>query len=105
MDAHDIDAPHVVPLKVYLGVFTALMVLTAITVTVAFMDLGAMNNVVMLGVAITKATLVILYFMHVRYSSSLTGAVVLAGVAFVVLMVAGTLMDLLSRGWVGFPGG
>ena len=62
---------HVVPLRVYFSVFGALMVLTAITVAVAFFDLGVLNNVVALGIAGLKATLVILYFMHVRYSGRL----------------------------------
>lgn len=96
---------HIVPLRVYFAVFTALMVLTAITVTVAFIDLGAMNNVVMLTVAFTKATLVVLYFMHVRYSPTTIGLFVGGSVVFVAIMVLLTMSDIVSRGWVGFPGG
>jgi cytochrome c oxidase subunit 4 len=59
---------HVVPPRVYLAVFAALLVLTATTTAVAFVDLGVMNVVVMLAIAIVKAVLVVLFFMHVRYS-------------------------------------
>ena len=60
------DAHHVPSLKLYFTVFGILMVGTALTVLVAFFDLGAMNNVVMLTIAIVKALFVVLYFMHVR---------------------------------------
>ena len=63
---------HVVSWKVYLGVFLALVALTVITVWVAGHDFGEFNLVVALGVAITKATLVVLYFMHARYSERVT---------------------------------
>jgi len=95
---------HVVPVRVYLIIFFTLMVLTALTVRVAFTDLGPMNNVIMLGIAITKATLVVLYFMHVRYSDRLTWILVSTGFVFVVLMVLITMSDPLSRGWLGTPG-
>jgi len=63
---------HIVPMRVYFVIFFALMILTATTVWVAFFDLGAVNDAVALGIASTKAMLVILYFMHVRYGSRLT---------------------------------
>ena len=63
---------HVVSRKVYFLIFGALMVLTAITVWVANLDLGRWNAIVALSIAVLKATLVVLYFMHVRYSSKLT---------------------------------
>ena len=90
---------HVVPIRVYLLIFFALMALTAVTVAVAFIDLGALSTVVALAIAITKAGLVILYFMHVRYSSSLTG--VFAGTGFIGLLVLIVLLmtDYLSRNW------
>ena len=81
------------------------MVLTAITVTIAFINLGALNFPVALGIAILKATLVILFFMHVKYSSRLTKLI--CGTAFFFLMVLFglTLSDYLSRGWFVAPGG
>lgn len=96
---------HVVSVKLYIAIFLALMVLTAITVAVAFVDLGALNTVVALGVAVTKATLVILFFMHVKYSSRLTWLVVGSGFVFLAIMLAFTMADIVSRGWLGTPGG
>ena len=60
---------HVTPLKLYVGIFVTLMVLTAITVAAAYVDLGELNKVVALGIASFKATLVVLYFMHVKYAA------------------------------------
>ena len=95
---------HVVSLKVYFTNFAALMALTAFTVWVAFVDLGEMNTFVALGVAVTKATLVILFFMHVKYSSKLTWLVVASGFFFLAIMLAFTMADIVSRGWLGTPG-
>ena len=66
--------PHVTSRKVYFLVFAALLVLTLATVLVAEVDLGVFNDVVALGIAVTKATLVLLFFMHVRYSPPLTAS-------------------------------
>jgi cytochrome c oxidase subunit 4 len=95
---------HVVSLKVYFAIFGALMVLTALTVWVAFVDLGLMNTFVALAIAVTKATLVILFFMHVKYSSKLTWLVVASGFVFLVIMLGFTMADIVSRGWLGTPG-
>ena len=89
---------HVVSLKVYFAIFAALMVLTAVTVAVAYVDLGALNTFVALAVAVTKATLVILFFMHVKYSSRLTKITVVMSLFFVVILFAETLMDYATRG-------
>jgi cytochrome c oxidase subunit IV len=92
---------HIVPLKIYGAIFTTLLLLTLVTLDVAFYNFGAMNIGIALGVATTKATLVILYFMHVRYQPPLTA--VFAGIGFVYLfiLIAFTLSDFLSRGWLG----
>jgi len=95
---------HVVPLRVYFTIFAALMVLTGLTVYVATIDLGVLNTPVALAIAITKATLVILYFMHVRYSSGLTQIAIASGVLFFLIMIAITMADVISRGWLGTPG-
>jgi len=87
-------------MRTYTTVFTALLVLTAVTVAAAFVHMGAFNNVVALGIACTKATLVLLYFMHLRYSSALTRLTVLAGIAFFLLLITLTMSDSLSRGWL-----
>jgi cytochrome c oxidase subunit 4 len=91
---------HVVPLRVYLAVFAALLVLTAVTTAVAFVDLGRVNVAIMLAIAVTKATLVALYFMHVRWSSRLTWLVVCGGLVWLGLLVVITASDLLVRGLV-----
>ena len=88
---------HVVSLRVYLTVFVILLALTAITTAVAFVDLGRLNAVIMLTIAVTKATLVILYFMHVRYSSRLTWLVVSSGFVWLMILIAFTLSDVLTR--------
>lgn len=91
---------HVVSRKIYFAVFLALMVGTALTVWVAFFDLGPLNDVVMLTIAVTKATLVVLFFMHVKYSGKLTSLVVASGVLFLLILLALTLSDYLTRGWL-----
>jgi cytochrome c oxidase subunit IV len=91
---------HIVSRKVYYGIFTALMVLTAITVAAAFVNLGALNPVIALSIAAFKAVLVILYFMHVRYSTRLTWVVVAAGVFWLGILLALTMNDYLARLWL-----
>jgi cytochrome c oxidase subunit 4 len=95
---------HVVPVRVYLLVFFSLLSLTATTVGVAFVDLGVLNNVVALGIAALKATLVILFFMHVRYSTRLTALVLISGVLWLGIFVGLTLVDYATRGWLGVAG-
>jgi cytochrome c oxidase subunit IV len=97
------SSEHIVPTRVYYGVFGALMVFTALTSWVAFVDLGSFNLVVALGIAIIKATLVILFFMHVKYSTTLTKAVVATGFFFFLILVFFTMADLLTRN-IAAPG-
>lgn len=91
---------HVVSRKIYFFIFGALMVLTAVTVWVANLDLGRWNAIVALSIAVLKATLVVLYFMHVRYSSKLTWVFVGAGIIWLIILFAFTLSDYLTRTWV-----
>ncbi len=95
---------HIVPVRVYVTIFAALMVLTALTVYVATLEHGALSTPIALAIAITKAMLVILYFMHVRYSSGLTQISIATGVLFLLVMIAITMADIVSRGWLGTPG-
>lgn len=90
---------HLVPLKIYYGIFGTLLVLTGVTVAVAFVDLGALNTVVALSIAVFKALLVVLYFMHVRYSSRLTWVFVAAGFVWFLILIAFTLTDFQTRPW------
>ena len=89
---------HVVPTKVYFTIYALLLVLTATTVAVAFVDIGLLNNVVALTIAVSKALLVILYFMHVRYGTRLTWLVVSAGFVWLLILIVFTLSDVLTRG-------
>ena len=91
---------HVVSKKTYYLIFGALMMLTAVTVWVANLDLGRWNAIVALSIAVLKATLVVLYFMHVRYSSKLTWVFVAAGIMWLIILFAFTLSDYLTRSWV-----
>jgi cytochrome c oxidase subunit 4 len=92
---------HIVSRKLYFGIFGALMVFTVLTVVAANIDLGGiMNAVVALTIAVIKALLVVLFFMHVRYSSRLTWVFVGAGFFWLVIMVALTLSDYLTRPWM-----
>jgi cytochrome c oxidase subunit 4 len=90
---------HVVSWRVYLAVFLALVALTVSTVQVTGHDFGPFNLVVALGVAITKATLVVLYFMHARYSPRLTGIVIASSLVFFAILVFLLLTDYLTRPW------
>ena len=81
------------------------MVLTAITVTIAFINLGPLNFPVALGIAIIKATLVILFFMHVKHSSQLTKLICGTAFFFLFVLFGLTLSDYLSRGWFTAPRG
>ena len=83
--------------------FAALCVGTVLTVTAAGHDFGAFNTPIALGIAATKATLVILYFMHVKYSSGLTKLVVATGVFFLVILLSETMMDYVSKGFLQLP--
>ena len=91
---------HVVSVRTYITIFLALMVLTAVTVAVAFVDLGMMNNLVAMTIAVIKATLVILFFMHVRYSTPLTWVIIAAGFFWLAVLIGLTLSDYVSRGWM-----
>ncbi|MCS6926321.1 MAG: cytochrome C oxidase subunit IV family protein [Candidatus Binatia bacterium] len=95
----------ILPQRLYFRVFAALLLLTFVTVAVAYIDLGPLNNLVALSIAVTKTVLVILYFMHVRYSSQLTWVFVGAGFFWLLLMIALTLSDVFSRGWLPLPQG
>jgi len=89
---------HVSPKSVYYTIFAALMVLTALTVFAAFVNLGVFNFPVALAIAVIKSTLVILFFMHVKYSSRLTKLVVVTSLFFLVILLGETFMDYASRG-------
>jgi len=92
---------HVVPITHYIGVFVALIVLTGATYWTALMDLGPLNTPVAMTIAIVKALLVVLIFMHVKYSNKLVQTMVVASVLWLLIMFAFTGQDYLTRGWLG----
>jgi len=93
---------HIVPRSTYYVIFGLLMFCTYLTVQVAYLDLGALNTVVALGIATFKAVIVVLFFMHVKYSTRLTWLVVIASVFWFGILIALTLGDYLTRGWMTF---
>jgi cytochrome c oxidase subunit 4 len=93
---------HIVPRRVYYTVFGILMLGTYLTVQIAFLDLGAFNTIVALAIAVLKATLVVLFFMHVRYSTRLTWAVALSGVFWLGILLVLTFSDYLTRAWLTY---
>jgi cytochrome c oxidase subunit 4 len=88
---------HIVSPKIYVVIFASLMVGTAITVWAAFQNFGAFNIVIALAIATVKATLVVLYFMHARYSPKRTHLVIICAVFWLAIMLALTLTDYQSR--------
>jgi cytochrome c oxidase subunit 4 len=90
---------HIVPKQVYYTVYAILMLCTYLTVQIAFFDLGVLNTVAALMIAVLKATLVALFFMHVRHSPRLTWVVVVSGVFWLGILLALTMSDYLTRAW------
>lgn len=99
---------HIVPVRVYLTIFVVLLVGTGLTVLAAFHDFTyhpfgkeiALNAAIALTIAVTKATFVVLYFMHVRYSSRLVWIIVTSGLFWMAIMFALTFSDYLTRDWL-----
>jgi cytochrome c oxidase subunit IV len=96
---HSIDS-----VKTYALVFITLIILTFVTTGVAYIDLGAFSVVVALGIACVKMLLVALWFMHVRHSTKLTRVTLVGALVWLGIMLAFTLQDILTRGWLGVPG-
>ena len=95
------NSDHIVSIKLYSAIFGALLVMTLATAGAAFIDLGGnLNTVVAMLIAACKALLVILFFMHVRYSSRLTWVFVGAGFFWLMILLSLTLADVLSRRWL-----
>ena len=92
---------HIVYPRVYMGIFLILMVGTILTVVAAFLDFpGPLNAVVALTIATIKATFVVLYFMHVRYSGRLVWLVIASALFWIAIMFALTISDYSSRDWL-----
>jgi cytochrome c oxidase subunit 4 len=91
---------HVVSTRTYYTIFATLMALTALTVGVATFDLGRLNVVAALAIAVVKATLVLLYFMHLRYSPRLTWLIVSVAFVWLAILIGLTMSDDLTRAWL-----
>jgi cytochrome c oxidase subunit 4 len=94
---------HVASVRTYILVFAALIALTVTTVAVSKLELGEYNFICAMTIAVIKGTLVVLFFMHVKGSSSMTKLFVTAGLFWMVILVVFVLSDYVSRGWL--PGG
>jgi cytochrome c oxidase subunit 4 len=90
---------HILPKRVYFTIFAILLFCTYLTVQMAFLDLGALNAVAALAIATFKAALVILFFMHVKYSTRLTWAVVIGSIFWLGILLTLTMSDYLTRVW------
>ena len=91
---------HVVPVGVYIAIFLSLMVLTGLTIFASSKDFGPGNTIIAVSIAMIKATLVVLYFMHVRYSDNVVRIVVFAGFLWLGVLIFLTLSDYVARGWL-----
>ena len=92
---------HIVSVRVYITIFLALLVGTALTVAAAFFDFPwRLNTIVALTIAVVKATLVVLYFMHVRYSARLIWVIIASALFWMAILFAFTFSDYFTRSWL-----
>lgn len=96
---HTEQEHHIVGPGVYVAILLALLLGTALTVWASFLELGPWNPVIALAIATTKAILVVLFFMHVKYSTKLTKLTVFAGIFTFFILISMTLADYISRAW------
>jgi cytochrome c oxidase subunit IV len=94
---------HIASPKLYIGVFVALLFLTALTTGMAYVDLGAWNTVVALAIAFCKASLVVLFFMHLKWGTGTMKTVAVVAIAWLALLIVLTNVDNLTRDWLGTP--
>ena len=89
----------IIPIRTYTFVFVALLILAALTTTVAYIDLGLFNTLIAMVIATAKMLLVALFFMHLRYKPGLSRVASIVGLFWLGLLVALTLADTLTRHW------
>ncbi len=95
---------HILPAKMYVVIWAILMVLTATTVYAATLELGLFNIVLALLIATIKGTLVVLFFMHLRYSTKLTMVTVIASIFWLFILFSLTMTDYITRAWSTYTG-
>ncbi len=96
------EEQHIVSPKIYALIAVTLLVCTALTVAASYLELGPWNAVVALAIAVFKATLVVLFFMHIKYSSKLMKLTVGAGLFTFLALVGMSMSDYISRAWGSF---
>lgn len=99
--SHDAHEP-ITPVRTLALTLVTLIILTLATITFAFMNLGPLNDIVAMGIALTKAGLIVMIFMGVRFSDGITRFFVMVGWLWALLLIAGILVDVLTRGWLLF---
>jgi cytochrome c oxidase subunit 4 len=99
MSGHNEQARHIVGPGVYLVILFSLLAGTALTVWASYVDLGFWNPIIALAIATTKAVLVVLFFMHVWYSTKLTKLTIISGIFMFLVLISMTLADYISRAW------
>jgi cytochrome c oxidase subunit 4 len=99
----DSAGSHIIPVSTYVAIWATLMVFTAITVFASEIDLGSFNIVVALLIATIKGTLVVLFFMHLKYSPKLTVVTVIAAIFFLFILLGLSMTDYLTREWLTYP--
>jgi cytochrome c oxidase subunit IV len=100
---HSEQAEHIDSVGTYAVILVTLLILTIATALVATIDLGPFNIIVALGIAVTKMLLVVLFFMHVRYSTRLTRLVMIGGLLWLAILLTLSFADFATRGWLGSP--
>jgi cytochrome c oxidase subunit 4 len=101
---HSADHSNALPVSTCIAVYIALLVLTAVTVGAAFLDMSFLNTPVALGIASAKALLVMYFFMELRHSERVNWVVIGSSLLFLAIMILLTMSDMVSRGWLGVPG-
>jgi cytochrome c oxidase subunit IV len=95
---------HIMPVRTYVQIFVALIVLLFATIGAAYLPLGPLHFPVAMTIAVAKAVLIVLFFMHLLHSHRLTAVVSIAGFLWLAIMIALTLSDYLSRDSLHIPG-
>ena len=95
---------HIASIGTYVAVWAGLVAFTLLTVFVASKDFGVLNTAVALGIAITKASMVVLIFMGLRHNTPLTKLVAISGFVWILILFGIGMSDYLTRPWIGVPG-
>ena len=94
----------ITPVKTYVGVALALILLTGATIAVSYLPVGRLHGALALGFATAKALLVLFFFMNVRRSGALTKITIVVALFWLAILVVGTMDDYLTRTWLSVPG-